>query len=86
MPEAIGSGSSLAFQPTLQTPRTEQVAEQAKAMNARQSEAVAETVQRQANFSANRAESLSRQAEQLEERAQTRDPGEGLGNTVDISV
>ena len=41
--------TGLAPRPSLQTPRIDQVAEQAKAINARQSEAVAETVQRQSD-------------------------------------
>jgi hypothetical protein len=86
MTEAIGQGTSQAFQPSLGTPRTEQVAEQAKAIKARQSEAVAETVQRQANASSNRAEFLSRQAEQLESRAESRSSGTGLGGRLDVSV
>ncbi|GAB4512270.1 MAG: hypothetical protein Tsb0019_08670 [Roseibium sp.] len=86
MPEAIGYGSSQAFQPNLATSRTDQVAEQAKAMNASQSKAVAETVQRQADFSTSRAEFLSRQAEQLENRAETRTPADGVGSQVDILV
>ncbi|QDG75292.1 hypothetical protein [Labrenzia sp. PHM005] len=86
MPEGIGYGSALAFRPSLQVPRIDQVAEQAQTINAKQSAAVAETVQRQANFSANRAEALSRQAEQLQQRAQPADPGAGLGNRLDISV
>jgi len=86
MPEAIGHGSNQAFQPTLATPRAEQVAEQAKAINASQSQAVAETVQRQADFSSQRAEFLSRQAEQLENRAQTRTPENGLGTQVDVLI
>jgi len=86
MPEAIGYGTSQAFQPSLATPRAEQLAEQVKAINANQSEAVAETVQRQAELSSNRAELLSRQAEQLENRAETRSPENGLGNQVDIRV
>jgi len=83
VPEAIGHG---AFQPSAYAPRPEKAAEQAKAINARQSEAVAETVQRQADFSSSRADYLTRQAEQLENRAQARDPGKGLGGQVDISV
>ena len=86
MPEAIGYGTSQAFQPSLATPRTDQLAEQVKAINANQSEAVAKTVQRQAELSSNRAEVLSRQAEQLENRAATRSPENGLGNLVDIQV
>ncbi|QFT29262.1 hypothetical protein K1718_02565 [Roseibium porphyridii] len=86
MPEAVGYGQNQAFQPSLATPRADKVAEQVKAMNARQSEAVAETVQRQAKFSSNRTENLSRQAEQLEKRAETRKPEDGLGNRVDIFV
>jgi len=84
MPEAIGNGSSQAFQPTLASPRTDQVAEQVAAVKAKRSEAAAETVQRQAEFSTSRAELLSRQAEQLENRAETRSPGNGLGNQVNI--
>jgi hypothetical protein len=47
---------------------------------------VAQTVQRQADFSSNRAEFLSRQAEQLVNRAETRNPENGLGSQVDILV
>lgn len=86
MPQAIGQGASRAFQPSLAMQKTEQVAEQAKAISASQSEAVAETVQRQAQFSASRAENLSAQAEKLEKRAETRSAGSGLGNRVDLTV
>lgn len=84
MPEAIGYGSSQAFQPTLATPRTDQVAEQVEVVKAKRSEAAAVTAQRQAEFSTNRAEFLSRQAEQLENRAETRSLDNGLGNQVNI--
>lgn len=84
MPEAIGYGSSQAFQPNLATPRTQQVAEQAEAVKAKRSEAAAVNVQRQAEFSTNRAEALSRQAEQLENRAETRSLDDGLGTQVNI--
>ncbi|MCV0425561.1 MAG: hypothetical protein K5905_08810 [Roseibium sp.] len=86
MSEAVGSTTSKAFQPSLTTPQTDRVAEQAQAIKARQSEAVANTVQRQAQFSASRAESLSRQAEKLENRATTGAAGSGLGGRVDITV
>ncbi|MBN9673229.1 hypothetical protein [Roseibium aggregatum] len=86
MPEAIGHGPAQAFPPTLGQPRTEKVAQQAEAARARQSEAAAETVQRQANFSSNRAELLSEQAEKLEKRAENRNVDDGLGRYVDISV
>lgn len=85
MPEGVGYGSSQAFQPSLAIPRNEQIAQQTQQLNARQSEAVAETVQRQADFNSNRAENLNRQAEQLEQRAQT-DAGPGVGSFVDITV
>ena len=86
MTEAIGQGTSISFQPTLETSRVEQVAAQAEAVKARQSEAVAETVQRQANFSSNRAEFLSKQAEQLENRAQAHKPETGVGSRLDVSI
>jgi len=53
---------------------------------ARQSEAAAESVSRQAKFSSSRAEFLSDQAEKLEKRAETRSVEDGLGRFVDISV
>lgn len=86
MTEAIGQGTSQTFQPTQEISRVDQVAAQAEAIKARQSEAVAETVQRQANFSSNRAELLSRQAEQLENRAESRKPETGMGSRLDVSV
>ncbi|MES0812552.1 hypothetical protein ABLO27_23875 [Roseibium sp. SCPC15] len=86
MSEAVGSGTSQVFQPSLSISRTEKVAEQAEAIRARQSEAVAETVQRQAKFSANRAENLVRQAETLENRAESGNSQNGIGDQVDISV
>jgi hypothetical protein len=46
---------------------------------------VAKTVQRQADFSSNRADNLNRQAEQLEQRARL-DPGQGVGTVVDITA
>jgi hypothetical protein len=85
MPEGIGYGASPAFQPSLAVPRGDQLAQQAQQINARQSAVVAETVQRQADFSSNRAESLARVAEQIEQRAQT-DAGPGVGDVVDITV
>jgi hypothetical protein len=84
MPEAIGNGSSQAFQPNVTNSRAHQVAEMTEAFKAKRSEAVAEIAQRQASFSTNRAEFLSRQAEQLEDRAQTQSPGNGLGIKVNI--
>ncbi|CTQ58568.1 MAG: hypothetical protein RIE06_10280 [Roseibium album] len=86
MPEAIASSTSQVFQPSLGTPRTEKIAEQAKALGARQSEAAAEAVQRQAEFSSNRAEFLSDQAQKLENRAQSRSPENGLGGRLDITL
>ena len=86
MTAAIASSTSQAFQPSLNTPRTEQVAEQVKVISARQSEAAAETVQRQADFSTSRAQFLSDQAQKLESRAQTRSPENGLGGRLDITV
>lgn len=86
MTEAIGQGTTRTFQPSLETSRVKQVAEQAEAIKARQSAAVADTVQRQANFSSNRAEFLSRQAEQLENRAQAQRQETGLGDRLDISI
>lgn len=86
MSVAIASSTSQVFQPSLSTPRTEKVAEQAKAISARQSEAAAETVKRQADFSTSRAEFLSDQAQKLESRAQTRSPEKGLGGRLDITV
>ncbi|WP_428648121.1 hypothetical protein [Roseibium sp.] len=86
MPEAIGNVKSPAFQPSLKSPRTEKVAEQAEAVKARRSAAAAETVRRQADFSSNRTEFLSRQAEQLQDRAQNRNAESGLGSRVDIRV
>ena len=86
MSEAIASASIQAFQPSLGTPRTEKIAEQVKAVGAKQSEAAAEAVQRQAQFSTRRAENLSEQAEKLENRAQSRLAEDGLGNRLDITI
>ncbi|WP_422041144.1 hypothetical protein [Roseibium sp.] len=86
MSEAIASTSTQAFQPSLSASRIEKTAEQVKVLSARQSEAAAETVQRQAAFSTSRAEFLSDQAEKLENRAQNRSPEDGLGNRLDISI
>jgi hypothetical protein len=84
MPEAIGYGSSQAFQPSLATSRANQVAEQAEVIKAKRSEAAAEKAQLAAKFSTNRAEYLSQQAEQLENRAETRRLEEGLGTQINI--
>ncbi|WP_146048537.1 hypothetical protein [Roseibium marinum] len=86
MPASIGNGTSQAYQPALSSARTEKAAAQAEAIKVRQSEAVAETVKRQADFSSSRAEVLSRQAEQMENRVQSQDPGKGIGGQVDITV
>ncbi|WP_299477749.1 hypothetical protein [uncultured Roseibium sp.] len=86
MTEVAAHSTARAFQPALGTPRTEKVAEQVKVLSARQSEAAAEAVQRQAEFSTKRAEFLSDQAQKLESRAQTRNPENGLGGRLDITV
>ncbi|WP_305986674.1 hypothetical protein [Roseibium sp. MMSF_3544] len=86
MSEAIASTSYQVFQPSLGTPRTEQVADQVKELRARQSEAAAEAVQRQAQFSSRRAEFLSEQAQTLENRAQARSTENGLGSRLDITL
>ncbi|MEE4013133.1 hypothetical protein V1T76_13780 [Roseibium sp. FZY0029] len=84
MPDAIGYGSSQAFQPNTTNARANQVAEQAEAFKTKRSEAAAEIAQRQASFSTSRAEFLSRQAEQLEDRAETRQLENGVGIQVNI--
>lgn len=86
MSDAIASSTSQVFQPSLGASRTEKIAEQVKALSARQSEVAAEAVSRQAEFSSSRAEFLSDQAEKLENRAQTRRPEEGLGIRLDITL
>lgn len=86
MSDAIAGTASQVFQPSLRTPRTEQVAEQAETVQARRTEAAAETVSLQADQSSNRADYLSDQAERLAERAASRSPQEGLGRLVDITV
>jgi len=86
MPEGIGYGSAQAFNPAASVPRTERLAEQAETVRVSQDEAVAEIVGRQAQLSSNRAETLARQAEQLENRVEARDSQNGLGNQVDITV
>ena len=85
MPEGIASGSGQAFQPTLAIPRSDQLLQQTQQLNVKQTAAIAETVQRQAEFSSNRAESLVRQAEKLEDRVQT-EAEAGVGAVVDVSV
>ncbi len=84
MPEAIGYGSSQAFQPTVDSSRAKQIAEQAEVIKAKRSEAAAEKAQIAAQFSTNRAEYLSLKAEQLESRAETRRLEEGLGTQINI--
>ncbi|QFT66366.1 hypothetical protein FIU93_06235 [Labrenzia sp. THAF35] len=84
MPEAIGYGASQAYQPNQANTRAGQVAEQAEAFKTKRSEAAAVIAQRQASFSTNRAEFLSRQAEQLEDRAETRRLEDGVGLQVNI--
>ncbi|TYC72452.1 hypothetical protein FMN63_07810 [Stappia sp. BW2] len=84
MPDAIGYGSSPAFQPNTSNARANQVAEQAEAFKTKRSEAAAEIAQRQASFSTSRAEFLSQQAEQLEDRAETRQLENGVGVKVNI--
>lgn len=88
MPEGIGYGSASAFIPRLGEPSAQRTAEQVRELNSRQDDAVAETVQRQADSSTRRAESLSRVADQLENRAESRTgpTDRSLGNRVDISV
>lgn len=85
MPDGISYGSGQAFQPTLAIPRSDQLSQQSQQLNVKQTAAVAETVQRQAEFSSNRAESLARQAEKLENRVQT-EAEDGVGAVVDVSV
>ncbi|TYC52597.1 hypothetical protein FMN50_17835 [Rhodobacterales bacterium] len=86
MPEAISHGARQAFLPSLGASGTEKVAQQAEAARNRQSEATAEMVQRQADFSSSRAELLSEQADKLVRRAERTGPENGLGRLVDISV
>lgn len=66
--------------------RTEESVEIIREVRSNTEQAVAQTVKRQADFSSNRAETLNRQAEQLESRVESRSAGEGLGNRLDISV
>lgn len=86
MPAAIGHGARQAFLPSYSATGTEKVAQQAQAARNRQSEAAAEMVQRQADFSSSRAELLSEQADKLARRAERSVPENGPGQLVDITV
>ncbi len=78
----VASSASAASPPT----QAQKIAEQAEQMSARQDEAVAELVKRQADFSSNRAEALARQAEKIENRAERQTQQSNLGRRLDISV
>ncbi|GGB39805.1 hypothetical protein GCM10011316_09790 [Roseibium aquae] len=86
MPEGIGYSSAQALSQSTVLPQNERMAEKAEAVRTRQGEAVAEIVGRQAQFSSSRAETLARQAEQLENRVETRNDQNGLGNRVNLVV
>ncbi|MEJ8474893.1 hypothetical protein [Roseibium algae] len=86
MPEVTGYGSAQALNPREGFASPDQTVEKLKQADVKQDKAVAETVQRQANLSSNRAEVLARQAEQIEGRVQTREAEQGLGNRLDISI
>lgn len=62
------------------------LAQQMREMRDQQSRVVAETVERQAEFSGNRAEALQRQAEQMQNRVDQVEADKGLGSRIDISV
>ncbi|MTI44029.1 hypothetical protein JM93_03278 [Roseibium hamelinense] len=86
MPEVSGyrSSQALASSPTLR--ETQKVVDQLRELDAKQEVAVAQTVQRQADLSSNRAEQLARQVEQIERRVEARDIDPGLGGRFDITV
>ncbi|NVK36194.1 MAG: hypothetical protein HWE23_17050 [Rhodobacteraceae bacterium] len=74
------------FAPTVGASGPDRSQEKLEAVNARQQQVVAEVVGRQAEFSVNRAESLQRQAEQIQNRADTKTSQDGLGQQLDISL
>ena len=80
------AGSPHSQPPGPQLSRPEETVTKIETMNARKSETAAKTVQRQANFSADRADALERQAEQLETRAANRAPNDLTGLLVDITI
>ncbi|MEP2726276.1 MAG: hypothetical protein ABJO97_15610 [Roseibium sp.] len=86
MPEVTGYGSAQVFSPRAGDAGPERTAEKLQQINVQQERVVAETVQRQADLSSNRAETLARQAEQIEGRVQAREAQEGLGNRLDVTV
>ncbi|MBO6758208.1 MAG: hypothetical protein JJ902_17865 [Roseibium sp.] len=86
MIQEIASKSARAIDPAASVSRAELAAEQNEALRARKERTVAETVERQAEFSNNRAETLARQADQIERRAETREAQDGVGNNVDIRI
>ncbi|WP_150523247.1 hypothetical protein [Roseibium sediminis] len=86
MTEAVSSNRSLTFADLAARERNAPQSDRAEQFRAKRKESVAETVGRQADFSTSRAESLSRQADQLQDRARRNLQSEGLGRRVDITV
>ncbi|EFO32340.1 hypothetical protein TRICHSKD4_2139 [Roseibium sp. TrichSKD4] len=86
MTEAVSGNRSFAVDYSSSRERNSNPIEQIERFRTERKENVAETVGRQADFSTSRAEALSRQAEQLEERAQRRLESKGLGRNLDITV
>lgn len=86
MPEGIGYGVQAASASSAANSQRQQVAEQIERITASKERTVAETVQRQADFSANRAETLTRQAEKAQDRVESRETQRGLGTRLDVSV
>lgn len=86
MPDGIGHGAHSASAYSTAISQNQKVAEQVEQLNARKEKAVAEIVQRQADFSTNRAEDLVQRAEKAQERVETRETQNGLGASLDISV
>ncbi|MBD1546463.1 hypothetical protein [Roseibium aggregatum] len=86
MPEGIGYGVQAASASSAATSQRQKVAEQVERISARKEKTVAAVVQRQASFSANRAETLTRQAEKAQDRVESREARNGLGLRLDVSV
>ncbi|WP_417687373.1 hypothetical protein [Roseibium sp.] len=88
MPEGIGYGSP----PRLVSVETgfgkgqASAADTLQRQNARQEEVVAKAIEQQSERSGERADRLARQADQVENRSDTRVQLAGLGQRVDISV
>ena len=86
IPEGIGYGTNAASASSTVTSQRQKVAEQVERISARKEETVAAIVQRQADVSASRAETLTRQAEKAQDRGESRQAQKGLGIRLDISV